>query len=79
MKYTLALLLIARTALAGGGHDHGHGHDHGEHGHEETELTIVEEGDYHMHLKYYVSADKHGDKWLNFESTVDATRGFTTG
>ena len=85
MKYTLALLLIARTACAGGGHAHGGDGGHADHGpakSEETVLPIVETGDYRMNLNYYVQADKFGDKKLHFESTLsiaDEAFDFATG
>ena len=84
MKYTIALLLAA-TVLASGDHDDGHSHDHeGHDGHAHdvedmagTEMTILENADYRMDLKYWVSPDAFGDSWLTFESTLTATNDYT--
>ena len=85
MRYTIALLL-ASTVLASGDHDgdHGHDHSHGGDGHahdveemEGTEMTIVENADYRMDLKYWVAADAFGDNWLTFESSLVATADYT--
>ena len=66
-----------------GAHDHGDGTHEGGAGHEAheeinpTELDVLENADYHMHLKYYLIPDKFGDNWLTFESTLEAVNDFT--
>ena len=67
MRQAVALLLVA-IAYAGDGHDHD---NHAGHADERQEVDIVKNADYHMNLVYFIEADAFGDKWLNFESTLE--------
>ena len=78
MRYIFALGLLATASEAafalGGDHDHDHGH--GGHSHaNEVKLDIVKDANYHMTLAYMVEPDKFGDKWLVFESKLEAEAG----